>query len=980
MARFFVANFAMWKRVKIALVSDNCELTENQPMKSKGIALVLLAALLSQGAAGYTPVKDGVVVRTANGDVRLKVINDKIIRVSATPNDSFPDDASLVVLPVTTTPVYTISASGDNVNITTSEIKAVVSEKTGAVSFFDKSGKKILQENQSGRTFTPITVEGTSAYSVQQTFESLNDNEGLYGLGQHQANEFNYKGKNEELFQYNTKVSVPFIVSTDNYGLLWDSYTLCRWGRPDDYKQLGDVFKLYDKNGKPGALTGTYLAADGTELVRDEPLIYFEHLIRGDLSHVINLPQDFNFWNSHVTFEGELEAEESGEFEFILYYSGYQTIYIGNKKIVDTRWRTAWNPNSYKFAMNFKKGERVPVKIEWEPNGAVAYCGLRVYAPADPATKKQISWWGEMQDMIDYYFIYGENMDDVISGYRTLTGKSPIMPKWAMGYWQSREKYNTQDEVLSTVAEFRRRNIPIDNIVIDWLHWPENAWGSHEFDPVRFPQPKQMVDSIHDMNAHVMVSVWPKFYASTEHFKEFDRNGWMYQGAIRDSIKDWVGPGYLGSFYDAYDPDARKLFWSQMNDHYMPLGIDAWWMDASEPNIRDCTDIQYRKDLTTPTALGPSTKYFNAYALMNAEAIYDGQRGVDPDKRVFLLTRSGFSGLQRYSTATWSGDIATRWEDMEAQIAAGLNFAVSGIPYWTMDIGGFCVEDRYVDAQKKYEETAEENEDLKEWRELNTRWYQFGAFAPLFRAHGQWPFREVYNIAPEDHPAYKSIVDYTKLRYRMMPYVYSLAGKTYFDDYTIMRPMVMDFTEDINTRNLKDQYMFGTAFLVAPVYKYGARTRDVYFPENEVWYDFYSGKAINGGQTINVEAPYERIPLFVRAGSIVPMGGEIQYASQISDEPVTILVYAGKDGSFSLYEDEGTNYNYEKGKYSDIPLTYNDKTRTLTIGDRKGSFEGMKKSRDFNIVVIDSLNPIKDAYTAKGKTVKYNGKSVSVKL
>ena len=477
-----------------------------------------------------------------------------------------------------------------------------------------------------------------------------------------------------------------------------------------------------------------------------------------------------------------------------------------------------------------------------------------------------------------------------------------------------------------------------------------------------------------------MRSIPPKFYATTEHFKEFDRNGWMYQGAIRDSIKDWVGPGYLGSFYDAYDPDARKLFWSQMNDHYMPLGIDAWWMDASEPNIRDCTDIQYRKDLITPTALGPSTKYFNAYALMNAEAIYDGQRGVDHDKRVFLLTRSGFAGLQRYSTATWSGDIATRWEDMEAQIAAGLNFAVSGIPYWTMDIGGFCVEDRYVDAQKHFNETQEENEDLKEWRELNTRWYQFGAFAPLFRAHGQWPFREVYNIAPEDHPAYKSIVDYTKLRYRMMPYIYSLAGKTYFDDYTIMRPMVMDFTEDVNTRNLKDQYMFGTAFLVAPVYKYGARNRDVYFPENEVWYDFYTGEAVKGGQTKNVDAPYERIPLFVRGGSIVPMGGEIQYASQPTDEPVTILVYAGKDSSFNLYEDEGTNYNYEKGNYSDIPMSYNDKTRTLTIGERKGSFKGMKENRDFNVVLIDPAHPVKDAYTAKGKAVKYNGKSVSVKL
>ena len=945
-------------------------------MKSDKIAVLLLLAMFAPVAAeaGYVQVKDGVVVSTRNGDVRLKVINDKIIRVSATPDGTFPEDASLVVLPVADAPRYTVTHSGGNVNITTAAVKAVVSETTGAVTFFDKSGKKILQEKQDGRTFNGISVDGTDGYTVRQTFESLNDNEGIYGLGQHQANEFNYKGKNEELFQYNTKVSVPFVVSTDNYGILWDSYSLCRWGRPEDYSHLGDVFRLYDKNGKEGVLTGTYIAADGSTIVREEPTIYFEHLIRGDLGHVVNTPRDFNFWNSHVTYEGEIEAEESGTYEFILYYSGYQTVYLDNKKVVDTRWRTAWNPNSYKFSADLSKGRRVPIRIVWEPNGAVAYCGLRVYAPADPATKKQMSWWGEMQDMIDYYFIYGDNMDDVIAGYRTLTGKAPIMPKWAMGYWQSREKYNTQQEVLSTLAEFRRRNIPIDNIVIDWLHWPENAWGSHEFDPVRFPQPKQMVDSIHSMNAHVMVSVWPKFYATTEHFKEFDRNGWMYQGAIRDSIRDWVGPGYLGSFYDAYDPDARRLFWNQMNDHYMPLGIDAWWMDASEPNIRDCTDIQYRKDLSTPTALGPSTKYFNAYALMNAEAIYDGQRGVDPDRRVFLLTRSGFSGLQRYSTATWSGDIATRWEDMGAQIAAGLNFAVSGIPYWTMDIGGFCVEDRYVEAQKHFNKTGEENADLKEWRELNTRWYQFGAFAPLFRAHGQWPFREVYNIAPENHPAYKSIVDYTRLRYRLMPYIYSLAGMTYFDDYTIMRPMVMDFTADINTRNLKDQYMFGTAFLVAPVYRYGARSRDVYFPGGETWYDFYTGKAIHGGRTVNVEAPYERMPLFVRGGSIVPTGGDIQYASQPADEPLTILVYAGKDGSFSLYEDEGTNYNYEKGKYSRIPLTYDDSARTLTIGARQGSFDGMPATRDFNIVLITP------AGTASPKTIKYTGHPATIPL
>ena len=932
--------------------------------------------------AGYERLKDGVVVTAPDAKVRVRVINDKIMRVSATPEQEFKADSSLVVLPKfqgnANNPQFTVTEKKGVVEVATSQIKAVINEKNGQVKFYDHKGKELLVENQNGRTFTPRVTDGTKAYTVQQTWQSLNPDEGIYGLGQHQANEFNYKDKNEELFQYNTKVSVPFVVSTDNYGLLWDSYSLCRWGNPKDYSQLGEVFKLFNKEGKEGTLTGTYIDKEGKTMVRQEPKIYFENLIRGDLAHVINLPQNFDYAGSNVTYEGYIEPSETGLYKFIMYYSGYQTIYIDGKKVVDTRWRTAWNPNSYKFQVNLQAGKKVPVKIEWEPNGSVAYCGLRVYAPVKDG--EQLSWWGQMQDMIDYYFIYGKDMDDIIAGYRTLTGKAPIMPNWAMGYWQSREKYNTRDEVLSTVSEFRKRDIPIDNVVIDWLHWKQDSWGSHEFDKERFPDPKGMVDSIHDMNAHVMVSVWPKFYVTTDHYKEFDKNGWMYQGAVRDSIRDWVGPGYLGSFYDAYNPDARKLFWSQMNDHYMPLGIDAWWMDASEPNVRDCIDIEYRKDLMNPTYAGPADKYFNAYALMNAEAIYDGQRGVDPDKRVFLLTRSGFSGQQRYSTATWSGDIGTRWEDMEAQIAAGLNFAMSGVPYWTMDIGGFCVEDRYVKGAAKYLEAGEENDDLKEWRELNTRWYQFGAFAPLFRAHGQWPFREVYNIAPEDHPAYNSIVKYTKLRYNLMPYIYSLAGKTYFDDYTIMRPMVMDFTADLNTRNLKDQYMFGPAFLVAPVYKYGARDREVYFPAGETWYDFYTGKAVKGGQTLKVDAPYETMPLFVRGGSIVPAGGDIQYAAQKSDEPVTIVVYGGRDGDFTIYEDEGTNYNYEKGAFSKIRLEYNDKTNELTIADREGSFPGMQSDRKFNIVKVDAAHPVADAIKAKGKLVNYNGRKAVVKL
>ena len=585
-----------------------------------------------------------------------------------------------------------------------------------------------------------------------------------------------------------------------------------------------------------------------------------------------------------------------------------------------------------------------------------------------------------MGNVIDYYFIYGNSMDEVISGYRTLTGKAQIMPKWAMGFWQSREKYNTRRELLDVLYEFRRRRIPLDNIVIDWNHWPENAWGSHEFDLKRFPDPKGMVDSIHALNAKIMISVWPKFYTNTGHFKEFEEKGWMYMQSVRDSLRDWVGPGYRYGFYDAYDPEARKLFWKQMQDHYCPLGIDAWWMDASEPNVRDCTDMQYRKALCGPTALGPSTQYFNAYALMNAEAIYDGQRKMDPDRRVFLLTRSGFAGLQRYSTATWSGDIATRWEDMKAQISARLNFAMSGIPYWTMDIGGFCVERRYEKAQREWNRTKKENADYKEWRELNARWYQFGAFCPLYRSHGQFPYREIWNIAPEGHPAYQSMVYYTRLRYRMIPYIYSLAGMTHFNDYTIMRALVMDFGKDKNVLDISDQFMFGPALMACPVYTYKARQRKVYFPDGNGWYDFYTGKYITGGQTLTVDAPYEQIPLYVRSGAILPYGPDLQYTGEKTASEIILYVYTGQDGAFTLYEDENENYNYEKGQYSMIPFKYDEATRSLTIGKRQGEFSGMLKERTFRIVTVSPTQMQAFDPDASGKTITYNGGKQTIRL
>lgn len=947
------------------------------------IAVLLLVGCSSDPVSEH---KDGVTVRlavSAPGQtrlVRLIVMDDNIIRVSATPDESFADVPSLVVVPGRKDVKFQIEKTDTTVAVVTSLISASINRTTGQVVFRDSTGRVVAAEQPGGRIFTPVEAEGKKGYSVAQTFLSVNDNEAIYGLGQHQADEFNYKGKNEELFQYNTKVSVPFVISTDRYGILWDSYSLVKWGNPSDYSQLGDVFRLYDKNGVEGALTGTYIPETGKPIIRREDSVYFEHLDRDDhLNSVVNLPKDFPFAGSEVVYEGEIEPLVSGEYRFIMYYAGYQSIKIGDETVVPTRWRTAWNPNAYKFSMKMEAGKKYPVKIEWKPDGGTSYAGLRAYAPSDPSDQLKMKWWSEMQQQQDYYFIYGDTMDEVVAGYRTLTGTASILPRWAWGYWQSREKYNSQDELLGVVARYRELGIPLDNIVQDWFYWKEDQWGSHEFDPARFPNPKDMVDSVHAMNAHVMISVWPKFYANTTHFKEFDEKGWMYRLAVEDSIRDWVGNGYVGSFYDAYDPEARKLFWRQMEEHLYPLGFDAWWMDASEPNVRDCTDLQYRKDLITPTALGPSTEYFNAYGLMNAEAIYDGQRSVDPDRRVFLLTRSGFAGQQRYSTATWSGDIGTGWEDMKAQISAGLNFSASGIPFWTMDIGGFCVQDRFARAQKLFDLHGIENEDLKEWRELNTRWFQFGAFAPLYRAHGQWPLREIYNIAPQNHPAYASILYYTKLRYDLMPYIYTLAGMVHFNDYTIMRPLAMDFTDDTKTYNISDQYMFGPSLMVAPVYKYGARQRKVYLPESDLWYDFYSGRIMPSGE-ITADAPYERMPLFVRAGSIIPMGPEIQWTGENPDGEITIFVYDGKDGEFTLYEDEGVNYNYEKGQFSLIPLKWDNDSSTLTVGERQGAYEGMPSTREFRIVKVGRDNAVGFSRSAQGRKITYDGKSVRVRI
>ncbi|MBW8881207.1 MAG: DUF5110 domain-containing protein, partial [Asticcacaulis sp.] len=413
--------------------------------------------------------------------------------------------------------------------------------------------------------------------------------------------------------------------------------------------------------------------------------------------------------------------------------------------------------------------------------------------------------------------------------------------------------------------------------------------------------------------------------------------------------------------------------------------FDAWWMDNTEPDVRSNTSPAEFASLITPTQMGPGAVVHNAYALMNTKAMYEGLKVDQPDTRQFILTRSGFAGMQRNAAAAWSGDTVARWNNLYDQISAGVQFGLSGVPNWTHDIGGYAQEARYQGAnasglqENRSTGSQIKPEDQKEWNELNTRWFQFGAFSPLFRSHGEGVKREIFIISPDNSDMRDSMVWYDKLRYRLMPYIYASASDTYYNSGTIMRGLVMDFESDNAVKDIRDEYMFGKALLVAPVYEYGARSRAVYLPAGADWYDFYSGAKTSGGQTITADAPVTRIPLFVKAGSIVPVGPVTQYVDEKPDAPITLNVYTGADGTFSLYEDDGVSNGYTHGEFSRIPLSYNELTGELTIGERKGDFKGMVDKRVFHVRFITpgiSSSASFDDYTT---SVAYEGHAVTVK-
>ena len=741
---------------------------------------------------------DGVVFTMGTGTLKLQVCSDSIIHVLYSPAATFPKRTDFVVTknswPATN---WKMQSTDDTVKLSTSLLTITLTKKDGAISYAEASGGELMRE--ANRSMRSEKVNGEDTYRAESFIDIYGSHEGLYGLGQHQAGVWNYRGESVDISQDNSNISVPLMVSSKGYGVFWNNVSRSRF---------------------------------------------------------------------------------NNRFANYLYITS------------------------------------------------------------------------EVADVIDYYFLYGPDLDKVIAGYRELTGQAPMFGKWAYAFWQCKNRYRSQQEILGIAKKYRDLHIPVDNIVQDWFWW--NRKGEFVFNQ-NYPDPKGMIDKLHDEHFHLMISIWPFFEPGSSNYDYMNSKGWFV-----DKFKYAKPPYHTDAMavYDATSPEARKYYWDLVNKGLFSIGADAWWMDTTEPE----TEGQDENILLNhKLAAGSGNRYVNAYPLLDTGAVYEGQRSASDQKRVYILSRSAFAGSQRNAVTAWSGDINSDWFSFRRQIPAGLNFALSGIPYWTTDIGGFVLG----------------HPDDPAFRELFIRWFQYATFNPILRVHGtrEPDENELWSYGPD---AQNILVNFDRLRYRMLPYIYSLAWKTTSESYTPMRPLVMDFRTDPRADNISDQFMYGPAFLVNPVTEPSATTRPVYLPKAN-WYDFWTGTSVEGGRMINVITPLDRLPLFVRAGSILPLGPDEEWSTEKPEDPIELRIYPGADGEFTIYEDENDNYNYEKGVYSTIPLHWDDARHMLTIGDRKGRFPGMIENRTFRLVFVREnhgvgVNPSDET----DKVVQYSGRQIAV--
>lgn len=934
--------------------------------KFRSLLIFFLGVLLSSCSSNtpkFEETPDGILFLKNDIKTEIHFLNENIVRVLKIDQKNKTLHSSLMVRN-TSWPAVELTRSEDakKIKLNTNRLTVYIDKADGRLTFMKPNGEIYLAETDFSSK--PIEYQGDSGYSVQQDF-GFSDNEALYGLGQHQDGYMNYRGKTVVLLQSNCNAVNPFLVSTRHYGLLWDNYS--------------------------------------------------------------------------------------------------KTIFTDNEQESSIR--------------------------------------------------------SDIGNGIDYYFIGGQSIDEAIAGYRTLTGQAPMYGKWAFGFWQSKEHYDTQHEIDSVATRYRQLKMPIDNIVQDWDYWngPSN-WSGMFFDSTLFPSPDALISHLHKMNYHLMISIWPALGPNTPIYKDMLEKGYLFEPI------GWAGFRY----YDAFNPEANQLYWKYLKSGLYDKGIDAWWIDSTEPDIinaleKDSHEFEMKK--VGRNHLGSWARYINAFSLSMTDAVYQNIRAENPQKRVYILTRSTFGGQQRNGATTWSGDIGASWDIYRRQISAGINHSMSGLPYWTFDIGAFVLG--------SYGGTFSEKKKTAAYEELYTRMFQFGAFCPIFRSHGSDVPRETFSMT-----CYQDVLlKYTDLRYRLLPYIYSLSSQVTRQGSTIMRGLAMDYGTDPQGYTIDDQFLFGPSMMICPVTDYfyneppkasvmvptaclstsegkpglnaryfsdksfsnltrettdslidlywytgrpdyatdsmysviwsgkltplqtgrhqfhlktfdqyqvlidgkelatsfsgsekylipieleagktydfevrlsnnqtGAarmnlfwktpdmiasegqpvkkeKVRPVYLPQGCSWFDFWTGKTYQGGQTILAEAPIETLPIFVPAGSVIPMGPRLQYSTEKEPDPLEIRIYPGKDGSFELYEDENDNYNYEQGMYATIGFEWQDATRTLTIGQRQGKFPGMLSTRQFDIVVVDTQNGRGSEPNKKStKSLKYLGDKLTVQL
>ncbi|HEY0652073.1 MAG TPA: TIM-barrel domain-containing protein [Chryseosolibacter sp.] len=761
--------------------------------------------------------------------VDITFYGPSMVRVNKSPVGITLRKQSLSVVSAPMPVPFKLQRNGNETRFITDSIQVIVDEEKHLVSFRDKTGKLLLAEKASA-VFKLVIDAGVQNYSPAQTF-GLDQNELIYGLGQHQNGKMSQRFQTIQLVQDNLEDAVPFYQSTKGYGLFWDNYS------------------------------STTFRDDSTGL----------------------------------TFESE----------------------VG--------------------------------------------------------------------DCVDYYFMFGKNADGVIKCFRTLTGKVPMFPLWTYGYWQSRERYKTQDELVEVLDTYRSLKVPIDGIIQDWQYWGNNyLWNAMDFLNPGFYDPRKMIKDVHDRNAHIMISVWSSFGPQTKQYEILKRKNLLFD------FKTWPPSGadswppdlrYPSGvrIYDAFSPEARQVYWDFLEKGLVDIGIDSWWMDSTEPDMIDVKP----EDLDQPTYLGSFRSVRNAYPLMSVGGVAENLRRHQNDKRVFILTRSAFAGQQRFGVNVWSGDVIASWDALKNQITAGLNLSLCGIPHWNSDIGGFFLTN-FPNALSN-----------AEYRELYVRWLQFGTFCPMMRSHGTGAPREIYQFGKKGEPVYNAIEAFIKLRYRLLPYIYSLSWDVSANHSTFMRALMMDFPKDRRALEVGNQYMFGKSFLVAPVIepmiKWHATTAKkkksdsaftkVYLPAGVQWHNFWSGELYNGGQFVDQALQLDQIPLYVKAGSIIAMGPDVSFATEKKWNELNIHIYEGADAAFTLYEDENDNYNYESGKYTTIEFKWDDRTKTLSIGSRNGAFNGMINNRTFNIILRGRRNNVSNNDTSRTqRSVTYNGNQIEVPL